>query len=83
MASISVTVGPRTATETGNDAKMTSLGLLFLAATGGPVEGTAQEQVAWIAHQLRLHFIEVALGERRRQAFDEAAIAAEIGDKDF
>ncbi len=65
MATLSLTVGPVTATRTVATATaMTSIGN-YLAAYGGPVAGTNQEKLDWYFDHLIAHTREVSIGYTR------------------
>ncbi len=76
MATLSLTVGPVTATRTVTTATaMTSIGN-YLLAYGGPVAGTNQEKLDWYFDHLIAHTREVSIGYKRRMA-EQAAKEAQ------
>lgn len=73
MANISISVGAVTGTVAGvSDLKaQVALGY-YLAAKGGPIEGTNQEKLTWIAEDLRNYVVQVALDRQRQEALQSA-----------
>lgn len=72
MASISITVGSWTGSVTGTDVKAQEVLTYFLRETGGPVDGTNQEKIDWVAHRLREYIVMTALVRKLHDAEQEA-----------
>lgn len=72
MATLSLTVGPVTATRSITTAVvMESIGN-YLLAYDGPVAGTNQEKIDWYLGHLIAHTREVSIGYKRRIAEQSA-----------
>ena len=71
MASLTIKVGQKSGVATADNAGAKDALLLYLQAYEGPVNGTDQEQLDWIADHLRRHINDVAEAEENRQ--EEAA----------
>lgn len=68
MATLSLTVGPVTATRTITTATALASIDNYLLAYDGPVTGTNQEKVNWYFDHLINHTREVSIGYKRRIA---------------
>lgn len=77
MASITITVGPITATKTTTDATAQALLNDFIAAYAGPVNGTNQQKADWFVTQVVKYVREVANGQNVRSARDAAELTAQ------
>lgn len=76
MASITITVGPVTATKTAGDAAAQAILADYIAAYSGPVNGTNQQKLDWIVTDLVRHIREVANGASIKAAKDAAEATA-------
>lgn len=85
MASLTLTVGQLTSTLTTTNAKAQALLSEFVAATDGPTEGTAQEQVDHVMKMLKQYLVDKAKDQRRNalRVAADAAHEAEIGGLDW
>lgn len=79
MGQLSITVGNMTATFEFNDVRGRQLLRDYVAAYGGPTDGSNQEQLDWVARHLAQHVRGVAKGFRRSSAAEAAASQAEQG----
>jgi hypothetical protein len=77
MATLSLTIGPVTATrEIVTATALTSINN-YLAAYGGPMNGTNQQKVDWYFDHLIAHTREVSRGHKRRTAEQAASETVE------
>lgn len=76
MASITITVGPITATKTAGDAAAQAILADYIAAYNGPVNGTNQQKLDWIVTDLVRHIREVANGYNVKSAVDTTQTTA-------
>lgn len=76
MASITITVGQVTATKNAGDAAAANILADYVAAYGGPVNGTNQQKLDWIVTDLVRHIREVANGASVKAAKDAAEATA-------
>lgn len=76
MASITITVGPLTATKTAGDAAAQAILNDYIVAYNGPVNGTNQQKLDWIVTDLVRHIREVANGASVKAAKDAAEATA-------
>lgn len=75
MASLTVTVGPITATKTAGNAVVAALVDDYIAAYNGPAGMTAQQKADWFLAHLVNHIKEAANGASIRAARDSAGAA--------
>lgn len=85
MASLTLTVGTLTSTATTTNAKAQALLSEFVAATGGPTEGTAQQQADHVVEQLKRYLVDKSKDARRNalRVASDAANEAEVGGLDW
>jgi hypothetical protein len=85
MATLTLTIGALTSTVTTTNTKAQILLTEFVSATGGPVEGTAQQQADHVMSQLKKYLVDRAKEGKRNtlRVASDAANEAEIGALDW
>jgi len=85
MASLTVTVGPITATRSAGNATVAALVDDYIAAYDGPTGMTAQQKADWLVNDLARHIREVANGRAIRAsiATAEATATATVSTRDW
>lgn len=86
MAAITVTISTVTgSTPTVNNTKATAIVADFIAANNGPVNGTNQEKLDWVAIELAKYMRSVAnaQGIGARVETERAAAKAELATRDW
>jgi hypothetical protein len=85
VASLTLAVGATTATVSTTNAKAQALLSEFVAATSGPVEGTAQQQADHVVAQLRKYIVDKSKDQARvtRRNARDAEIETEIDGIDW
>ncbi len=83
MAFIRVGVAAVTGEATGSDAAAQEVLNHYIAAKGGPVNGTNKQKLDWIAASLKKIVVDTATDYRRNQAADEARQAVDDAPSEF
>jgi hypothetical protein len=85
MATLTLTIGSLTSTLTTTNAKAQALLSEFVTATGGPTEGTAQQQADHVVAQLRKYIVDKSKDQARvtRRNARDAEIETEIDGIDW
>ena len=79
MAELSISVGNLSSSVTASNAKAQAVLTAYMGAFYGPLDGTPQEQLDWIAGKLAAHIVEVAQDHNRAL---KAAAAMEDAEAD-
>lgn len=83
MATITITIGPVTSTKNANNAIAIEIIGDFIAANGGPVTGTQQEQLDWFLKEWIFMVRESSNNYRRRLVSEQAVTTAGIDSRDW
>ena len=76
MASLTLTVGTITSTKNANNTTVAALIADYVAAYGGPVNGTNQEKADWFLDRMVKHIREASNGQSVKAARDAAEVTA-------
>lgn len=72
MGALTIQIGVLTRSTSAPDAKMQAVLTEVIEVTGGPTGGTNAQQADHVLLVIRKHLIELANGNRRRRAIEEA-----------
>ena len=79
MGQLRIAVGPVVAALDFNDTSGAEIINGYIAAYGGPVDGTNQEKLTWFVAHLGRHVRDVHAGQRAQKAAEDARATAESG----